>query len=52
MKPHTPGNNPKDYTQHSEHRESLKSKTYANYQYFPVTRWLLESKLLAGEEGG
>jgi hypothetical protein len=26
IKHHTPGNNPKDYTQHLEHRESLKSR--------------------------
>jgi hypothetical protein len=26
IKHHTPGNNPKDYTQHLEHGESLKSR--------------------------
>jgi hypothetical protein len=26
IKHHTPGNNPKGYTQHSEHGESLKSR--------------------------
>jgi hypothetical protein len=33
IKHHTPGNNPKDYTQHSEHGESLKSRI--NKAYFP-----------------
>jgi hypothetical protein len=28
IKHHTPGNNPKDYTQHLEHGESLKSRIF------------------------
>jgi hypothetical protein len=32
VKHHTPGNNPKDYTRHLEHGESLKSKTVLGCQ--------------------
>jgi hypothetical protein len=31
IKHHTPGNNPKDYTQHLEHGESWKSRNCVKY---------------------
>jgi hypothetical protein len=34
IKHHTPENNPKDYTRHSEHSESLKSRSIVYLQVF------------------
>jgi hypothetical protein len=47
IKHHTPGNKPKDYTQHLEHGESLKSRP--NYSKNTCTLTISSEDAVAGE---
>jgi hypothetical protein len=53
IKHHTPENNPKDYTRHTAHGESLKSRTLIGYGggKCPIVKvWLLQKSVTKGIE--